>query len=1439
MSLDTLGANDVSEEIQSYKDKIGSMDARIAAQQTQLMRKAAEFDEMKASFDDALRKLGEETQRALRLETNLSKCSEDLRNEKLVSENNQNALKVAQEEAKKKGLEARELESVLESLSHTSDEHSSRAALVAKEKTRLEARVKELEETLRQMRAVPVTPGRQRGRSSSLSNIKVTHLEAQLSEAHALVAQKVAETEKANKKLEAAQKNLVRANNETLAAETKSKKRIQDLETTLAEKDEELEYLRSGDVGQGREEELLKRIDEDEAKIEALERLVGDSHELPKLRERLAAAERQLRGELSRMKESEHRNMELTQEREEALKRLEGAQSRIEELENALRRQETEAMELQRQPHHPDENAIEGTERLLAAVERLRAERDALQRDLEFLEMESRFKIESLESQITTLSSSTTSSAQATRGDDTNQLRVKEGQLSRLGKAIMAFSVVVQHLDHSLTAAEHALPSRSNDSVVASLEARLKATEAHASGLESSLEDATMERDDAVAQLESETADWRSKLADTEAAHENTKAELAELDEELNEMISNRDSLSLQVENLANDLKAAQREMEEGEKRYSSLQFHQLNSMSSTEATSALRRQIGELEGRISRRNEQIGIHQHDIKRLETNLKLQEERLSEMTGEMELLISQKEAMVEDCADAREARDSAIAQIEKLEEDIERLEEELEDKESSIQSLVVVTFENEKRWRYKMRLAEGRKALVEARVQTVEEEHNLALKRVADLERSAKEVEGRLAASLSDTELHLKAVADVRQDYEEQLFESRASDEKKASGLVQLQTQLSSLQATLAEKESAHHAAVEDLQRAIVEKDALLAENDLEGELLQLRMKHIEEIGQLQSRLVETTSALEEAQARHDAAKIEYEEKLSESVQARETLEKKLSDMTKELEQSHEVEGELAEAREEQEEKILQLEAELSDANDQIEKLGQSETAAAASFRSSVDELTKQRDDLALEISTLKNDLEGVRGRLEEECRKSTRVTEEVSKVEIRLQEEVDNRTRLEAAHRQRVKSLNEQMEQMESKMQEVERKATATLSQLQEMQSELELVQDEKDKLQRDMTALEAEIQRAKSYSRYQESQHKDSENKIASLEAELEKARDDLASVEKAHNAAEIKLNMQSSHQKRVDQELCALKSKPKLEQALAELEERNNEMEELLKKKCAEIEQNDDRVIDMLKDNKKLTTKVESLTRKVQNLQAKLAAAKASAASSSDKGEKSNSPPPPANPVQSPPIAPTPVSRTHSDTSSSITVVSPTAQQPADPPSAQTGRGRTHSIASILRPKTPEKSVFSLPVFKGSSSPKRRSVEVLNPPPPPATSRKRSAPDDFETGDRIPAQVFNTESEPERTREPEPRESTTPRVRRVLSNIQSGFTPVRNRTTTAPPAPIVLPPKEPAPRAVSMAAVPPPLDSRAPKRGTGWLGKIRGASSQPGSTFTGDGPS
>ena len=62
--------------------------------------------------------------------------------------------------------------------------------------------------------------------------------------------------------------------------------------------------------------------------------------------------------------------------------------------------------------------------------------------------------------------------------------------------------------------------------------------------------------------------------------------------------------------------------------------------------------------------------------------------------------------------------------------------------------------------------------------------------------------------------------------------------------------------------------------------------------------------------------------------------------------------------------------------------------------------------------------------------------------------------------------------------------------------------------------------------------------------------------------------------------MSLQNAQHKRemteLERELSAFRSMPNLEQALAELEERNSEMEELLRNKCVEIEENDDRALE-----------------------------------------------------------------------------------------------------------------------------------------------------------------------------------------------------------------------------------------------------------------------
>jgi len=83
-----------------------------------------------------------------------------------------------------------------------------------------------------------------------------------------------------------------------------------------------------------------------------------------------------------------------------------------------------------------------------------------------------------------------------------------------------------------------------------------------------------------------------------------------------------------------------------------------------------------------------------------------------------------------------------------------------------------------------------------------------------------------------------------------------------------------------------------------------------------------------------------------------------------------------------------------------------------------------------------------------------------------------------------------------------------------------------------------------------------------------------------MDELQDKLNSVEQANAAAKTNLGLLTAQHKRemaeVQRELDRHRSKQNLQAIIAELEERNEEMERLLKEKCTEIEENDDRVLE-----------------------------------------------------------------------------------------------------------------------------------------------------------------------------------------------------------------------------------------------------------------------
>lgn len=213
----------------------------------------------------------------------------------------------------------------------------------------LDARVKELGNELQQasqhlQTTTPnrrgITNGISRPRSSSLSNFKVTTLEQDLLEARTCLATKETELRTVHEKLSQMQNDLIKVDNEKSAMEMNLRAEMGKLQSFLEEKEEEVAYLNEQQGDTGREEALLKRIDEDAAKIEALEMVLRGAEDPKQLREKLQRVEGQIWRERKHLAELEEREIQLIQEKEQALDELEEARCVIVGLEKRLRDQE-------------------------------------------------------------------------------------------------------------------------------------------------------------------------------------------------------------------------------------------------------------------------------------------------------------------------------------------------------------------------------------------------------------------------------------------------------------------------------------------------------------------------------------------------------------------------------------------------------------------------------------------------------------------------------------------------------------------------------------------------------------------------------------------------------------------------------------------------------------------------------------------------------------------------------------------------------------------------------------------------------------------------------------------------------------------------------------------------------------------------------------------
>ncbi|KAG6868339.1 hypothetical protein C0993_004830 [Termitomyces sp. T159_Od127] len=1488
MSVLDIGMNDVSDQERAMKDKLASKDGHITALKTQLSRQNEEMHELKETYNENLRKLACQSSRVVELENELKAQLHIISNEKLAFQNSDQTLAAARATIKQQELDARDLEMKLGQLSHLSDEHKARADKLAKDKSTLEARVRELQATLPQTAVPPVTPRhrhpvRSRSRSSSPSRDRVLALERELDELRSAFRQKEADVMAANEKAVRAQEAQVRLGNEKIAMERRTEREIAELKVALEEKEDEMR-IRTTDAEQfyQREKELEERIDADEARHQAMMKTLQD--DMTKAREE----NKKLRKDLV---QAESRQLELVADKEMALQELQNRRS-TSEIPSGTNGDATQI----------DNDTAQIIERLLAATTRLRAERDNLivERDdlqtrLDFLQAESKFELDALNAKVAmTVASSSTDDdlrAKADSLDATYRASMSEKSLEirRLGLAVTSCGIVVQHLrSEAETLALCALNASSTRdealenlaktrAELCELSHKLQQMELNMDLNTDLLKDNSRDVEELRTELEAKNAEIKQTIAAVKSAEEAQEFYKKQYDN----AESQRSSLALEVTNINNELSMAKEALKAAETRYTELQTYQFEAMSKTDRMRMLQSELMEERARVGRRDEHIKMLQHDIGRMETTLLLQEDRLSEMTTEIEAMTAAKDAMVDDCADAREARDNALARLEEMEM---AMEARVEEGSQTVEALVEVLIQTVGNARERLRIE--RDSAKEA-LDFLEEDAAI-LKTTLEMAATEQARQSTIALAVSQVglnraldhirNLEVEVVAQrdgMHRDLHENATLAQQLNALQAQAAtaaldysdrtIELQRRIQDLEQTLSENQANHDATIselieskEQLSATLQETQRSLIEKNSGKEIDSLREQFEAQLAEARTQISESEKALEEVHVSHATAKDELQKALEEAKSLREQLDlgvvQSLQDAltrqdvtTEKDEEILRLRGDVESARSKQE----AAEAALEETNAAFDRLTTELESIQAELRESFTQAAEER-------ASVQRDLEGkladTRARLDEKSHELDNVVQERLEAERKLEDQTANQIADKERHQKELDVAHSQRKHAESALAQIQEEIELTRTELQQSTEKIGLLQEEKLSLQEEITTLEAEVQKSNSMKRYLESQVKEMEGTIASHANELEQVRVDLARAEKAVNTAEVNLSLQGVQHKGeksdLDRQLAALRAQPNLQSALAELEERNDEMEELLRKKCVEIEENDDRALELLKENKKLTSKVESLTRKVQTLQTKLAAAKASIPTSVET---------PTITTSQSSVQPLSASKTIDDRPRSVTLTNTTlsvSAAPSVPPkSAFLSSALSHAPScasraplhrtvsgpsSLPRPETPErKSMQNPPVYK-AKTPERRTISS-----PPAESesssssagKKRRAPDDFEACESLPPQGFTTECVPSI----ESSEHTTaPHRRRMLTGLQSGFTPVRNRSrpVISMPSPKRLMTKKsderPSPVITDVTNSPRGQSSKTKRS---WLGKIRDASSQSSSSRPVDG--
>ncbi|KAG8961379.1 hypothetical protein FRC03_005432 [Tulasnella sp. 419] len=247
-------------------------------------------------------------------------------------------------------------------------------------------------------------------------------------------------------------------------------------------------------------------------------------------------------------------------------------------------------------------------EAMLVAIERLRMERNELRNEVHFLRLEKRFDDPTREQELL------------------SQLEATKARQEKAEEELAHANAMCEEVQSVVSGKE---------SELGSLRSELARTTEELSRVQCLVEELekTIDEHDGV----------QSELC-------SIQAELEASREQLHEAQVERDRLKSRVEALESDCQRLTQDLDRAESRSRELESLVSSTSESTE--------MEELKQRILRRTEQIGIHQHEIRRLETNLKLTEESLHEITAELKKFEVERDLSRMETAKEKEESDRA-------------------------------------------------------------------------------------------------------------------------------------------------------------------------------------------------------------------------------------------------------------------------------------------------------------------------------------------------------------------------------------------------------------------------------------------------------------------------------------------------------------------------------------------------------------------------------------------------------------------------------------------------------------------------------------------------------------------------------------------------------------------------------------------------------------